>query len=172
MSILSIRTRLALRDRGSGNKKYIYRVRVTVTKCLRMLQISDRKKEQIDHYIRKPGSRTKHNFFVSEEATISHRNRIQNLHSGNANCLAQKCKQLNTHTHTHKRRHLQNCSCFVFRSNARLPLFFFNFACLLLFLVFQLQDCPYFIAKLPQSYNKKTKNRDKHAKLKKLGVNV
>ena len=146
MSILSIRTRLALRDRGSGNKKYIYRVRVTVTKCLRMLQISDRKKEQIDHYIRKPGSRTQHNFSVSEEATISHRNRIQNLHSGNANCLAQKCKQLNTHTHT------KGAICktaLVFKSNARLPLIFFNFACLLLFLVFQLQDCPCFITKLP-----------------------
>ena len=119
MSILSIRTRLALRDRGSGNKKYIYRVRVTVTKCLRMLQISDRKK---DHYIRKPGSRTKHNFFVSEEATISHRNRIQNLHSGNANCLAQKCKQLNTHT---QKKKASFAKLFLFLGPMHVCLYFF-----------------------------------------------
>jgi len=52
------------------------------------------------------------------------------------------------HTHT-KKKGIICKTVLVFRSNARLPLFFFNFAYLLLFLVFQLQDCPCFIAKLP-----------------------
>ena len=42
---------------------------------------------------------------------------------------------------------LQGCPCFEVQLHV-CP-WFFNFACLPLFLVFQLQDCPYFIAKLP-----------------------